>query len=153
MSQLARNTERAITLLTVDRGNPYLYWPSYMRTGKRIKPDGTVTTNAPTEKEQIERIVEADPLGWLLAAMNGLPMPVLHKNKDFDPAQPITPENQPYVVHEEMANIGMRRDIAQHLLTKLISPKRKERAKPTLPKGASIFDQVNERAAPAESDE
>jgi hypothetical protein len=143
MSKLSANTERAITLLTVDKGNKLLYWPSYLRGGTRITPDGVATRNPPTEKEQLERIVEADPLGFLLALMNGQPVPVPEGDK-----------NLRYFVKEEVANIGMRRDIAQHLLTKVIAAKpRRERIKQTLPKGASIFDQANERASHADKDD
>ncbi len=157
MSKLSNNTERAISLLTVDKGNPLLYWPSYLRGGTRITPDGVATRNPPTELEQLQRITEADPLGFLLALMNGQMVPVLHKNNDYDSwaeLQPGKPNpHQPYTVREECANIGMRRDIAQHLLTKVIAAKpRRERNKPTLPKGASIIDQVNERASHAEKD-
>lgn len=153
MSKLSRNTERAITLLTIDKGNPYLYWPSYLRSGKRIRPDGVVTSNAPTEKEQLERIVEADPLGWLIAGAHGLPLPTLHKNEAFDSTRPEDPETNPrYRVEEEFMPLSMRRDVMQHLLVKLVSAKRKERLKPTNPEAASIFDAVSERAAPAESD-
>jgi hypothetical protein len=154
MSKLSANTERAITLLTVDKGNKLLYWPSYLRGGTRITPDGVATRNPPTEKEQLERIVEADPLGFLLALMNGQPVPVLHKNDDFDSTLPEGDKNLRYFVKEEVANIGMRRDIAQHLLTKVIAAKpRRERIKQTLPKGASIFDQANERASHADKDD
>jgi len=152
---LARNTERAITFVTLDKGNPLLYWPSYMRTGNRLTPDGIVVTTPPDEKEQLKRIVEADPLGFLLALMNGQPVPVLHKNEDFDSTQPETIENPRYHVREETANVGMRRDIAQHLLTKLVasSKSKRERKNVTAGRTASIFDAVNERATPAKEDE
>jgi hypothetical protein len=167
MSKLSRNTERAISLITVDKSDPLLYWPSYLQGGTRLTPDGVATRNPPTEAEQIARIVEADPLGFLLALMNGQPVPVLHRNNLHDtwietpeierPA--IAAEEPPrWITRAEVANIGMRRDIAQHLLTKLVPTKsriERDRKKPGK-KDSGIFDKVmehvGERAAPAERD-
>jgi hypothetical protein len=177
MSKLSRNTERAISLITVDKSDPLLYWPAYLQGGTRLTPDGVATRNPPTEKEQLERIVEADPLGFLLALMNGQPVPVLHRNNLHDewttaqegnPQTSATPSPEPprWITRAEVANIGMRRDIAQHLLTKLVPTKsriERDRKKPGK-KDSGIFDKVMshvseersspdaKRAAPAKTD-
>lgn len=48
----------------------------------RLKPrtdrNGVVTNLPPIDAEMLDRLYEADPLGFLIAAMNGQPLPEIH---------------------------------------------------------------------------
>lgn len=47
--------------------------PDVRRTKHRINAAGHATTSPPSPKEALDRIVTADPLGFLIAVMNGQP--------------------------------------------------------------------------------
>lgn len=74
MMKLEAYTEKAILLLG---GNlpQVVYLPAKLRKVKlRETTDGTITDAPPLPDEQMERIVEADPVGFLIAIMNGQPV-------------------------------------------------------------------------------
>lgn len=55
---------------------PLVYVPQRIRKGQaRISFDGTVTLNAASAAENDKRIAEADPTGFLIAIMQGQPIP------------------------------------------------------------------------------
>lgn len=55
---------------------PMVYVPLKMRK-KGVRVAGRrLTTKKPTVQENIQRIVEADPVGFLIAVMQGQPLPV-----------------------------------------------------------------------------
>jgi hypothetical protein len=74
-------TDRAIA--ATDAGKfipPIVYLPKRLRAnGVRLTVDNIcVTTNPPTIKENHLRILDADPLGFLMAVMHGQPIPSFH---------------------------------------------------------------------------
>lgn len=82
---LLEYTERAIE--ATDLGKlipPIVYLPSRLRLqGKRLTIDNVrVTVTPPTIAENHIRIAEADPLGFLIAIMNGQPIPSFEITND-----------------------------------------------------------------------
>lgn len=77
-------TEQAVSALG---GVPsVVYLPPMVRPKTRMSADG-VTTDAPYSVDEIgKRIVEADPAGFLIAIMNGQPLPVFSLRRSLDPS-------------------------------------------------------------------
>lgn len=71
--KLVQFTELAVSLL---HGKlPDVVWlPPHIRRQARITPEGVITKNDPDAAEQLRRITQADPLGFLIALMNGQPV-------------------------------------------------------------------------------
>lgn len=73
-ADLLKYTEAAMALLQ-GKIAEVVYLPPDVRKNKlRINVSGHATTAPPSPKEQLDRIVAADPLGFLLALMNGQPV-------------------------------------------------------------------------------
>jgi len=78
MSRFDAHTERAI--YAAARELPDLvYIGAEMRTKVRVE---TITDRAPTTEENMTRIMEADPIGFLIAVMNGQPLAVFNVKDD-----------------------------------------------------------------------
>jgi hypothetical protein len=68
-------TEQAISLLGGEMPS-IVYLPPDIRQRKtRLTTDGIITNNPYGSKEITDRVIAADPLGFLLAVMNGQPIP------------------------------------------------------------------------------
>lgn len=68
-------TEQAISLLGGEMPS-IVYLPPDVRTRKtRIAVDGVITDQPYSQSEITSRVLAADPLGFLLAIMNGQPIP------------------------------------------------------------------------------
>lgn len=77
-------TERAVdATLTGTLIPPLVYIPARLRKkGFRIDVHGDISTNAATDAENLLRIRAADPVGFLIAVMQGQPVPrvILNRN-------------------------------------------------------------------------
>lgn len=74
-------TELAMTLLGGEVPS-IIYLPPTLRSRKqRVTTDGMVTLQPYTAEEIQKRVVQADPLGFLIAIMNGQPMPSFRLKK------------------------------------------------------------------------
>ena len=86
--KLVQFTELAVSLL---HGKlPDVVWlPPHIRRQARITPEGVITKNDPDAAEQLRRITQADPLGFLIALMNGQPVVTFRLRKQ-DAERPVS---------------------------------------------------------------
>lgn len=88
---------------------PFVYLPRRLRqSGLRLTEDNLVLkVDPPTLKENHERLANADPLGFLIAAMNGQPIPefVIGPRGDI-------------VINYHVADFGTRLDVAKWMANK-----------------------------------
>lgn len=73
-SVLAKYTELALSRLKKGELAEVVWLPPEVRGRQRIGVDGVPTTALPSTDEQLARITAADPIGFLLAVMNGQPL-------------------------------------------------------------------------------
>lgn len=71
---LLRHTEAAMALLEGSVADIVYLPPDVRKSRVRIDGRGVRTERPPSEGEQIDRITMADPLGFLVAVMNGQPV-------------------------------------------------------------------------------
>jgi hypothetical protein len=74
LGELKKHTEAAMELLQGQLKELVYLPPETRKRNIRVDANGRATTHPPTEKEQLQRITLADPLGFLLAVMNGQPV-------------------------------------------------------------------------------
>lgn len=109
--KLTAFTERAIRATDLrEQINPIVYLPSRLRAHQqRLTIDQIrVTVDPPTVAENMIRIKEADPLGFLIALVNGQPIPTFT----------ITAEGS-IMVKYEVANLHTRERIAMWMANKV----------------------------------
>lgn len=70
--KLERHTERAIKEAAKLIPDIVFLAPEFRKAAARVQ---IITTEPPTRQENVYRIAEADPIGFLVACMNGQPMP------------------------------------------------------------------------------
>lgn len=110
-------TERAIdATLQGTLIPPLVYIPQRLRKQKaRVSIDGSVTVNPVTTAENDIRIAQADPTGFLIAIMQGQPMPCVV----------ITKEGKEFRAHIEFEAplLEARIRAAEHLASIRVKPK------------------------------
>lgn len=79
-------TEQALSLLGGDMPDMVYLPPDIRFRKKRFTADGVLTEQELTEAEITKRIVAADPAGFLIAVMNGQPIPAFRVVKRDAPA-------------------------------------------------------------------
>lgn len=83
-TKLERQTERAIKAAAKLIPDIVFLPPEFRSTAARVQ---VVTTKPPTKAENAKRIAEADPIGFLIAVMNGQPVPEFVVNDHVDPVE------------------------------------------------------------------
>jgi hypothetical protein len=73
-AELIKHTEAAMALLEGKIAEVVYLPPDVRRNKTRINARGHATTAPFTAKEALDRIIAADPIGFLLALMNGQPV-------------------------------------------------------------------------------
>jgi hypothetical protein len=85
-ADLIKYTEAAMALLEGKIADVIYLPPDIRRNKLRINAAGHATTKPPSDKEALDRIAAADPLGFLLAVMNGQPVVTFApKAKEVEP--------------------------------------------------------------------
>lgn len=106
-------TERATEAVDVEGLPPIVYLPAKLRAHKmRLTIDNLRVTVDPAQvTENHLRIAEADPLGFLIAIMNGQPIPCFHLEGEGD--------NTSIRVEYEVADMDVRLNIATWLANRV----------------------------------
>lgn len=82
--KLERQTERAIKAAAKLIPDIVFIAPEFRSTAARVQ---VITTKPPTRADNMKRIAEADPIGFLVACMNGQPLPEFKINDRVDPVK------------------------------------------------------------------
>lgn len=83
-TKLAKYTERCLNALDLSDMPPVVYVPYGLRREVRLAWDGSVTKAPPDAKENLLRVSRSDPLGLLVAMMQGQPVPTYRVTKDAE---------------------------------------------------------------------
>lgn len=175
--KLLRYTEAAIALMGGLMPDVVYVPPDIREEKKRISADGLSTEAPYGDKEVIKRIAASDPLGLLIAIMNGQPIPgfrIVQKgqkspqfHKGGKPAKrgaPLLPEAGTKVetladgtdiyVEYYSPTLGHRERVAQYLLANILPAKRAHTGKKDKPeKIADDYEALIKRRAAEAGDE
>ena len=122
-----------------------VYLPASIRARKtRMTADGVVTSSDLTAEEQLDRIVQADPIGFLIAVMNGQPIPTFRLIDASNPAPKKNRKQNPQtavsvgkdgdaevLVEFHVPSIADRERIALYLADRIAGPKKLRTEKPS----------------------
>lgn len=175
--KLLRYTEAAIALLGGVMPDVCYVPPDIREEKKRISADGLATEAPYGDKEIIKRIAASDPLGLLIAIMNGQPIPGFRIVQKGEPAprtnkggKPLkkgatllpeanakieTTENGADIYVEYYSpTLGHRERVAQYLLANILPAKRAFTGKKDKPeKIADDYEALIKRRAAEAGDE
>lgn len=158
-AELIKYTEAAMALLDGKLAD-IVYLPPDVRKNKvRINAHGRATTNPPSVNEQLDRILMADPLGFLLAVMNG--QPVLSfgaKPKEVEPKKTTRRAEKAFplvslgkvagveiVATTLMPTLDDRKDVAKFLVPYVTERRKKKGEQGTPDDEEAEFEQILER--------
>lgn len=144
-ADLIKYTEAAMALLE-GKIAEVVYLPPDVRKNKvRLNAAGHATTAPLSAKEQLDRIVAADPLGFLLALMNGQPVVTFRAvEKEVAPKKASARTKQQFpllklgkvdgveiVAEMQVPSIDDRKEIARFLIPFVTEKRKKAGDKPT----------------------
>lgn len=156
---LLRYTEAAMALMGGKMPDVVYMPPDIRESKRRISADGLQTEAPYGDQEIIKRIAAADPVGLLLAIMNGQPIPGFrvvqkgekapktnrggkpsHKNAPLDPEAVVKvaslEDGTDIYVEYYTPSLGHRERVAQYLLANILPAKRPATGKNKKPPAA-----------------
>jgi hypothetical protein len=168
-TDLLKYSEQAMNLLGGKLPN-IAYLPPAVRGRKvRVTTEGVVTDSPFSSEEQLDRIVQADPIGFLIAVMNGQPIPTFRLVDEKNPLPPVQDKRKKnsaaviahlakerdidVYVEYHVPSIADRERIALYLADRVAGPRAKA-AKPKPATGPDDFGSlVDKRARDAAGEE
>lgn len=140
-AELMKHTEAAMALLEGKLADVVYLPPSVRRNRLRLNSRGQATTAPLSAKESLDRITLADPLGFLLAIMNGQPVVTFAaETKEVEPKETHKRTQKKFpqlrlgkvdgaeiIAHLHVPSVDERVDIAKFLMPYVTERRKKQK--------------------------